>query len=348
MTSPPLAADVTMTMPDPHNLARFLTAKEGVYAHALAEIRAGRHRTRWMWFVFPQIQGLGSSWTTRSFAIKNRDEAAAYLAHPVLGPRLREICEALLDVDGKTASEIFGSPDDLKLRYCATLFAGVSERGSVFDRVLERFFGGKPDPRTLRLLRKGGMRELGGRPDGEALTGVEYRIPIDQRYLVGMLRGHRQPEPVDRFFFALKTVLASILAFASISSAFHGWPGMTVLWAFLIAILFLNEGRDWWALRRSLRRLTAFGRVLRLMITPEGVCLVGNRKGMHPWSDFTDADIYPDGIKLHLTGTGVYWLPDSALVVGTRRRVESLLGAKIPAQVGPDEFRLVSTQRRHR
>jgi uncharacterized protein (DUF1810 family) len=137
---------------DPHNLARFLTAQEVSYAHALAELRAGRKRTHWMWFVFPQLDGLGSSPTANQYAIRSLDEARAYLAHPVLGPRLRECAEAVLGVEGRTAHEILGSPDDLKLRSSATLFARVSPPGSAFERLLAKYFGGEPDARTLQLL----------------------------------------------------------------------------------------------------------------------------------------------------------------------------------------------------
>ena len=138
--------------PDPHGLGRFVLAQDGVYDRALAEVRAGRKRTHWMWFVFPQLAGLGSSPTARQYAIKGLAEAEAYLRHPVLGPRLVECCEAAVGVEGRTAHEVFGSPDDLKLRSCATLFAQVSPAGSVFERVLAKFFDGQPDPATLRLL----------------------------------------------------------------------------------------------------------------------------------------------------------------------------------------------------
>ncbi len=137
---------------DTFDLDRFVSAQEDVYDSALAEIRAGRKRTHWMWFVFPQLRGLGSSPISRQFAIRNTAEARAYLAHPILGARLLECCDALLRVSGGSANEIFGSPDDLKLRSCATLFASVSEPGSVFERVLARFFGGAPDERTEALL----------------------------------------------------------------------------------------------------------------------------------------------------------------------------------------------------
>ncbi len=139
------------TANDPHNLSRFVAAQEGDYERALAEIRAGRKRSHWMWYVFPQLDGLGSSPTARLFAIKSLAEARAYLAHPVLGPRLAECAQAALAVEGLSALEIFGSPDDLKLRSCATLFAAVSPPGSVFERLLARFYRGEPDPLTLCL-----------------------------------------------------------------------------------------------------------------------------------------------------------------------------------------------------
>lgn len=135
------------------DLSRFVTAQEGVYERALAEIRSGRKRTHWMWFVFPQLVGLGVSETARFFGIRDAAEARAYLRHPVLGRRLEEIARATLAVDGLTAQQIFGSPDDVKLRSCATLFATASAEGSVFTQLLDRFFDGRPDDRTLALLR---------------------------------------------------------------------------------------------------------------------------------------------------------------------------------------------------
>jgi len=118
---------------DTFDLSRFVTAQEDVYESAIAEIRGGHKRTHWMWFVFPQLRGLGSSPISRQFAIRSAAEARAYLAHPILGARLLECCDALLRVNGGSANEIFGSPDDLKLRSCATLFASVSEPASVFE-----------------------------------------------------------------------------------------------------------------------------------------------------------------------------------------------------------------------
>jgi uncharacterized protein (DUF1810 family) len=137
---------------DPRDLNRFLRAQEHDYTRALAEIRSGRKRTHWMWYIFPQLDGLGFSETARRYAIRGLDEARAYLGHPVLGLRLRACAEAMLAVQGRTAHEILGSPDDLKLRSCATLFAQVSPEGSVFHRLIQVYFDGKPDARTLDLL----------------------------------------------------------------------------------------------------------------------------------------------------------------------------------------------------
>jgi uncharacterized protein (DUF1810 family) len=137
---------------DRSDLSRFLLAQEADYEIALSEIKTGRKRSHWMWYVFPQIDGLGFSSTTRHYAIKSLSEAQAYLRHPVLGSRLVECAEALMSLEGRSAAEIFGSPDDLKLRSCATLFACVSPPGSVFDRLLQKFFEGKRDDRTIQLL----------------------------------------------------------------------------------------------------------------------------------------------------------------------------------------------------
>jgi len=137
---------------DAFDLGRFVSAQEDVYDSALAEIRGGRKRTHWMWFVFPQLRGLGSSPIAKQYAIRTAAEARAYLTHPLLGPRLVECCEALLRVNGGSANDIFGSPDDLKLRSCATLFASVSEPGSIFERVLEKFYAGASDKKTEALL----------------------------------------------------------------------------------------------------------------------------------------------------------------------------------------------------
>jgi len=140
-------------MNDPHHLNRFIDAQELNYRSALAEITAGRKISHWMWYVFPQYDGLGFSATSRHYAIKSPVEAEAYLGHPVLGPRLGECVDALLSVTGKTAHQIFGSPDDLKLKSCMTLFAHISAEGSAFDQVLARYFEGQRDAKTLELVR---------------------------------------------------------------------------------------------------------------------------------------------------------------------------------------------------
>lgn len=137
---------------DPYNLSRFMRAQEHDYEQALSEIRSGQKRSHWIWYIFPQIEGLGSSSMARHYAIKNIKEARAYLAHPVLGPRLVECAEAAISVEGRSAREIFGSPDDLKLRSCATLFAFVSPSGSVFDRLIEKYYPDGLDRKTLELL----------------------------------------------------------------------------------------------------------------------------------------------------------------------------------------------------
>jgi uncharacterized protein (DUF1810 family) len=137
---------------DPHNLSRFVQAQADDYAQALTEIRSGRKRSHWMWYILPQFDGLGFSSTSRRYAIKSVAEAEAYLSHPVLGPRLIECALAVLGVEGRSAFEIFGSPDDMKLGSCATLFACVSPAGSVFDRLLDKYFEGGRDGKTLRLL----------------------------------------------------------------------------------------------------------------------------------------------------------------------------------------------------
>jgi len=139
-------------MPDP-GLERFVTAQDAVYPQVLAELRDGRKRSHWMWFVFPQLIGLGRSATAVYFAIRDCEEARVYLAHPVLGARLRECTETLLALPGLSIDSILGFPDNLKFRSSMTLFAAVSENDSVFGRALERFCRGQPDQRTLELLR---------------------------------------------------------------------------------------------------------------------------------------------------------------------------------------------------
>ena len=134
------------------DLSRFLKAQEHDYEQALREIRSGKKRTHWMWYIFPQIQGLGFSSTAQYYAIRDLEEAQDYLAHPVLGARLKEISSALLDLEGLSASEIFGYPDDLKLRSCMTLFRMADLNEPIFLEVLEKYYDGEPDFRTVDLV----------------------------------------------------------------------------------------------------------------------------------------------------------------------------------------------------
>ena len=134
------------------DLQRFVQAQEARMDDVLAELAAGRKRTHWMWFVFPQLRGLGRSQMAWHFGLQARDEAVAYLAHPLLGPRLRECVELVLAVDGRSAHDIFGSPDDLKLCSCLTLFREIDGAGGVFGKALDKYFDGQPDAATLQLL----------------------------------------------------------------------------------------------------------------------------------------------------------------------------------------------------
>jgi uncharacterized protein (DUF1810 family) len=143
-----------MDCADPFELERFVAAQAPVIAAVLAELRAGRKRSHWMWFVFPQLRGLGRSAAAGFYGIGSIEEAKAYLAHPTLGHRLVLCTETALGVDGRSAASIFGSPDDLKFHSCMTLFAvAADERASVFTRALDRFFDGRMDEQTLALLR---------------------------------------------------------------------------------------------------------------------------------------------------------------------------------------------------
>ena len=137
---------------DPYRLQRFVEAQDPVLDRVRAELGRGRKASHWMWFVFPQVAGLGSSPTAREYAISSLDEARAYLAHPVLGPRLVECTELVSAIEGRSAEQIFGYPDDLKLRSSMTLFARAAPDTPVFAEVLDRFFDGEPDPRTLDRL----------------------------------------------------------------------------------------------------------------------------------------------------------------------------------------------------
>lgn len=139
-------------MAEPYDLDRFVAAQAGVYDRALAELRAGEKRSHWMWFIFPQIAGLGSSPMARRYAIGTLDEARAYGAHPVLGARLRACTAAVNGVTGRTAHVIFGSPDDMKFRSSMTLFARAAPEEPGFAEALARYFGGEPDPLTLAEL----------------------------------------------------------------------------------------------------------------------------------------------------------------------------------------------------
>ena len=158
--SEPEASDAN----DPYNLDRFVRAQDPAYELALSEIERGRKRSHWMWFIFPQIDGLASSSTSKRFAVKGVGEARAYLDHPILGPRLLACAEAVVGVEGRSATEMFGSPDDLKLQSCATLFAHVSPPGSVFDRLIDKFYGGERDRKTLQLLGQTALSQS-GQPD---------------------------------------------------------------------------------------------------------------------------------------------------------------------------------------
>ena len=141
-------------MDDPYDLDRFVKAQTGPYAAALGELRAGRKRSHWMWFVFPQLAGLGGSPTAQHYAIRSLAEARAYLAHPVLGPRLVECVQAANAVRERSAGDIFGYPDELKFRSSLTLFlmAAASEAKAPFQKALDKYFGGQGDPATLQAL----------------------------------------------------------------------------------------------------------------------------------------------------------------------------------------------------
>ena len=138
-----------------YNLERFVDAQNGAYERALSELRAGRKRSHWMWFIFPQMAGLGTSTMAEKYAIRSAEEATAYLADPVLGSRLQRCVDAILDIEGLSAHDMFGSPDDLKLRSSMTLFAAISEHGSPFHKVIDRFYHGEYDQRTIQLLDAG-------------------------------------------------------------------------------------------------------------------------------------------------------------------------------------------------
>lgn len=139
-------------MDDRFHLQRFVDAQEPVYGMVLGELRAGRKRSHWMWFIFPQIAGLGHSAMAQKFALSSLDEAAAYLAHPVLGPRLRECSVLVAGIEGRSIAEIFGYPDDVKFRSSMTLFAQAGPEEPIFAACLQKYFGGEPDSQTLARL----------------------------------------------------------------------------------------------------------------------------------------------------------------------------------------------------
>jgi len=137
---------------DPYDLKRFLDAQDPVYERVCGELRKGRKESHWIWFIFPQLRGLGSSQTAARFGISSRQEAEAYLEHPVLGPRLRE-CTSLVNlIEGRSIDQIFGYPDDLKFRSSMSLFANVASDHQIFEQALQKYFGGEPDPLTLDRL----------------------------------------------------------------------------------------------------------------------------------------------------------------------------------------------------
>jgi len=138
-------------MTDPFHLQRFVDAQQGVYAQVCTELAAGCKRSHWMWFVFPQLKGLGRSATAQHYGIASKAEAQAYWAHPLLGPRLKQCTDLVLAVDGRSAQQIFGPPDDLKFRSSMTLFAQATGE-PVFTRALQKYFDGEADPRTIELL----------------------------------------------------------------------------------------------------------------------------------------------------------------------------------------------------
>jgi uncharacterized protein (DUF1810 family) len=137
---------------DYFDLIRFISAQEMVYSRVLFELRNGRKRTHWMWFIFPQIDGLGNSSTTKHYAIKSIEEAQEYLNHLVLGKRLKECAEIVLTVEGRSISKIFGYPDDMKLKSSMTLFSSLADSDSVFVSILDKYFNGERDSRTLTIL----------------------------------------------------------------------------------------------------------------------------------------------------------------------------------------------------
>jgi uncharacterized protein (DUF1810 family) len=135
-----------------YDLQRFVDAQDPVYGQVCAELQAGQKSSHWMWFVFPQFQGLGQSAMAKRYAIASRDEAIDYLAHPVLGPRLRQCTQLMLRHQGKSALQILGTPDDVKFRSCMTLFALVQPGEGLFNDALKKYFAGRADQKTVEML----------------------------------------------------------------------------------------------------------------------------------------------------------------------------------------------------
>jgi len=147
-----IKANYITTNQDLHNLNRFISAQEKVYETVIKELKNGKKQTHWMWYIFPQIDGLGTSQTSKYYAIKSREEAQQYLNHPVLGKRLLECADIVIALEGKSISEIFDFPDDLKLKSSMTLFAHIAKPGSIFARIIDKYFEGKKDVTTLDIL----------------------------------------------------------------------------------------------------------------------------------------------------------------------------------------------------
>ena len=155
---------------DRYHLDRFVRAQAGVYDTVVGELRAGRKRSHWIWFIFPQIAGLGRSATAQAYAIGSLDEALAYLAHPLLGARLLECSAIVAAIEGESANAIFGDPDDIKFRSSMTLFARAAPLEPVFQACLDKYFGGVPDAATLLVAARVLAIRLGSRPRDESLA----------------------------------------------------------------------------------------------------------------------------------------------------------------------------------
>jgi uncharacterized protein (DUF1810 family) len=147
-----MVGDMLSVVNDPFDLQRFVNAQNPVYEYVCAELRNGRKEGHWMWFIFPQLRGLGSSQMATAFGISSRQEAEAYLNHPVLGPRLRECSRLVNLMEGRSINQLFGYPDDLKFRSSMSLFASVTSDNQIFKDALQKYFGGELDPHTLQRL----------------------------------------------------------------------------------------------------------------------------------------------------------------------------------------------------